>query len=124
MSLINWIFDAYQHHKIDQTRSETSRLREEVAAIELVASGGVSIERYERLEQEIATNRRRLVELEALSAELQELSTSLLGIRLNTRRICRMRVMPPIRSTQIQFGMCAARNIRIERLLQGPAISW
>lgn len=33
MGLINWIFDFYQHAKIDEARDEASRLRSEVASL-------------------------------------------------------------------------------------------
>ena len=33
MSLINWIFDAYQHHKIDRAHDEAQRLRSEVDSL-------------------------------------------------------------------------------------------
>lgn len=33
MSLINWIFDAYQHSKIDRAHREATELRAEVAAL-------------------------------------------------------------------------------------------
>lgn len=31
MSLINWIFDLYQHNKLDRTQNETQQLRTELA---------------------------------------------------------------------------------------------
>jgi hypothetical protein len=39
MSLINWIFDAYQHHKLDQTRQETSQLRSELEHMRQAGGG-------------------------------------------------------------------------------------
>ncbi len=33
MGLINWIFDFYQHSKINDARDEAAQLREEVAAL-------------------------------------------------------------------------------------------
>ncbi len=42
-----------------------------------VASGGVDLERYEHLEQEIEANRKRLAELSGLANELEELLTNL-----------------------------------------------
>lgn len=33
MSLINWIFDIYQHSKIDDARNETAALREEISSM-------------------------------------------------------------------------------------------
>ncbi len=44
MSLINWIFDAYQHRKIDQARDETRQLRTEIAGLR-TTRGGVDDER-------------------------------------------------------------------------------
>jgi hypothetical protein len=53
MSLINWIFDAYQHHKIGQARDETRQLRTELADMRL-ARGGVDDERLLRAVGELA----------------------------------------------------------------------
>ena len=53
MSLINWIFDAYQHHKLDQNREETRRLRDEVASMRM-PSGGVNEAELERAIGELA----------------------------------------------------------------------
>ena len=53
MSLLNWIFDAYQHHKIDQLRDETHAARVEMAAVRN-SSGGVDVERLERAIGELA----------------------------------------------------------------------
>ena len=44
MSLINWIFDAYQHHKIGQARDETQQLRTEIAGLR-TTRGGVDDDR-------------------------------------------------------------------------------
>jgi len=44
MSLINWIFDAYQHHRIGQAQDETRQLRTELAGLR-VARGGVDDDR-------------------------------------------------------------------------------
>jgi hypothetical protein len=33
MSLINWIFDLYQHHKIGQAHDDARRLRDEMATL-------------------------------------------------------------------------------------------
>jgi hypothetical protein len=38
MSLINWIFDIYQHTQIDKARTEASQARAELSAVR--ASGG------------------------------------------------------------------------------------
>lgn len=40
MSLINWIFDLYQHSKIDQAREEAAETRRELAQIRQNAGGG------------------------------------------------------------------------------------
>ena len=53
MSLLNWIFDAYQHHKIDQVTQESARLREEVAAIR-ATGGGIDAGRLESALGELA----------------------------------------------------------------------
>jgi hypothetical protein len=42
-----------------------------------VASGGVDLERYEHLEQEIEANRKRLAEFSAVASELEELASKL-----------------------------------------------
>jgi hypothetical protein len=53
MSLINWIFDIYQHSKIDDAHRETSALRDEVAHIRS-SGGGVDSARVERALGELA----------------------------------------------------------------------
>ncbi len=44
MSLINWIFDIYQHSKIDDARNETAALRQEISSIRQ-SDGSVHSER-------------------------------------------------------------------------------
>ena len=53
MGLINWIFDIYQHSKIDDARSEAAAVRAELSAMR---SGGGSIDsaRLERALGELA----------------------------------------------------------------------
>ena len=46
-----------------------------------VAAGGIDFERYERLEEEIETSRRRLAELSGLARELEELESNLANAR-------------------------------------------
>ncbi|MFT7484555.1 MAG: hypothetical protein ACI9F9_000395 [Candidatus Paceibacteria bacterium] len=46
MSLINWIFDIYQHSKIDDARQETAALRSELSSIRQ-QGGGVNSDRLE-----------------------------------------------------------------------------
>ncbi len=46
MGMINWIFDIYQHSKIDDTRRETAQLRTEMAGIR-AQGGGVNGDRVE-----------------------------------------------------------------------------
>lgn len=62
MGLINWIFDIYQHSKIDEARAEAAAARREVAAYR--GAGGES--RLERPVGELAlalkTMQRMLVE--------------------------------------------------------------
>ena len=41
MGMINWIFDIYQHHKIDQAKEEAIRAREAAAC---VSSGGSQLD--------------------------------------------------------------------------------
>jgi hypothetical protein len=53
MGLINWIFDIYQHTKIDRTEQETERLRAEMATLRN-SSGGVDQERVLRAIGELA----------------------------------------------------------------------
>ena len=53
MSLINWIFDVYQHHKLSQTRNETEELRSELASLRS-GSGGMDADRLERAVGELA----------------------------------------------------------------------
>ena len=53
MGLINWIFDIYQHGKIDDARREAAQARAEVAAIRRTG-GGVDFERLERALGELA----------------------------------------------------------------------
>lgn len=40
MGLINWIFDFYQHSKINRAQDEAAMLRDEVAALRATRSGG------------------------------------------------------------------------------------
>ena len=52
MGLINWIFDIYQHHRIDQAHKEASEARREAA---LRSPGGsIDAERLERAVGELA----------------------------------------------------------------------
>jgi len=53
MGLINWIFDIYQHTKIDRTEQETERLRAEMATLRN-SSGSVDQERVLRAIGELA----------------------------------------------------------------------
>ena len=53
MGLINWIFDIYQHSKIDEARSEAAAARAEAAAMR--SSGGhVDTDRLIRAIEELA----------------------------------------------------------------------
>lgn len=56
-------------------------------ATQQVASGGIDLERYERLEQEIETQRRRLSELGGLSEELAALASDLDEARARERSL-------------------------------------
>jgi hypothetical protein len=53
MGLINWVFDIYQHSKIDEVRREAAAARAEVAAVRN-RSGGVESERLVRALGELA----------------------------------------------------------------------
>lgn len=44
MSLLNWIFDIYQHTQIDKARDDAAQVREELASVRR-AGGGVDSER-------------------------------------------------------------------------------
>ena len=62
MGLINWIFDIYQHSKIDDAREEAARARAEMAALR--ASGGVADnERLVRAIEELALSTKALQRL-------------------------------------------------------------
>jgi len=52
--MINWIFDIYQHTKIDDALQEARAARAEVASMRGSASGGVEAERIERALGELA----------------------------------------------------------------------
>ena len=52
MGLINWIFDIYQHTKIDEARKEAMEARLEVARIG--SGGNVDAQRLERVLGELA----------------------------------------------------------------------
>ena len=65
MGLINWIFDIYQHSKIDDARNEAAAARAELAAIRH-SGGGVDSARLEDALGELAlatkTLQRMLIE--------------------------------------------------------------
>ncbi len=52
MGLINWIFDFYQQHKINETRRELDQARMEAARV--TQGGSVDAERLERALGELA----------------------------------------------------------------------
>jgi hypothetical protein len=54
MGLINWIFDFYQHNKIDRAHREAAELRAEVQSLRLQPSGGLDDERVLRALGELA----------------------------------------------------------------------
>jgi hypothetical protein len=55
MGLINWIFDIYQHGKIDDARNEAAQARAEIASMRSSGGGGgVDTERLERTLGELA----------------------------------------------------------------------
>lgn len=53
MGLINWIFDIYQHSKIDDARSETAAMRSELASLRQ-SGGGLDSSRLEDALGELA----------------------------------------------------------------------
>ena len=53
MSLLNWLFDFYQQHRIEKLRDEASRARAEAMAVR-GAGGRVDVERLERALGELA----------------------------------------------------------------------
>jgi hypothetical protein len=61
------------------------------SATSQVASGGIDLERYEQLEQEIEANRRRLAELSGLSEELSDLAASLDEARAREQKLAARR---------------------------------
>lgn len=52
MSLLNWIFDLYQQHRIGQLHEENARLRQETAVRS--TGGGIDAARLERALGELA----------------------------------------------------------------------
>jgi len=65
MGLINWIFDIYQHSRIDEVQQEAAQARAEISRLRR-GSEGVDVARLERLLGELAlatkTMQRLLVE--------------------------------------------------------------
>jgi hypothetical protein len=62
MGLINWIFDIYQHSKIDDARQEAAQARAEAMALR-TRSGSVDPERLERAVAELALSVKTLQRL-------------------------------------------------------------
>lgn len=54
MSLINWIFDFYQHTRIDKAQEDAARARAEASAALRSSNGGVNVERLETAIGELA----------------------------------------------------------------------
>ncbi len=54
MGLINWIFDIYQHTRIDQARAEAAAMRAELASVRGGTGGGIDAARLERVLGELA----------------------------------------------------------------------
>ena len=86
MGLINWIFDFYQQHRINELRRENAQVRAEASV--RGAGGGVDAERLERALGELAlavkTVQRVMVEKGVCSAE--ELHAKLQRIDLEDGR--------------------------------------
>lgn len=53
MSLLNWIFDIYQHSKIDEARREAAEARAELRSVRS-GGGGVDAERLQHALEELA----------------------------------------------------------------------
>ena len=53
MGLINWIFDIYQHTRIDKAREEAAAVRAELSSIRSGA-GGIDSQRLQRALEELA----------------------------------------------------------------------
>lgn len=53
MGLLNWIFDIYQHHKIDEARREAAEARAELSAVR-GAGGSVDVSHLVRALEELA----------------------------------------------------------------------
>jgi len=72
MGLINWIFDIYQHQKIDEARKEAAQARLEAASMR-GAGGSVDVQRLERAIGELAlatkTLQRMMVDKNLCSAQ-------------------------------------------------------
>lgn len=74
MGLINWIFDIYQHSKIDDARAEASAARAEIAAYRQQGGGAASSDpSYEQALGELAlatkTLQRMMVERQLCSSQ-------------------------------------------------------
>ncbi len=78
MGLINWIFDIYQHSKIDSAREEAAAARAEVAAFRQSGAGGDSA-RLERAigELALATKTLQRMMIEKGVCEAREFSAKL-----------------------------------------------
>jgi hypothetical protein len=81
MGLLNWIFDIYQHSKIDDAQREASSMRAEIAALRS-SGGGVDAARLEAAIGELAlatkTMQRLIIEkglctADELGAKLREI---------------------------------------------------
>jgi hypothetical protein len=72
MGLINWIFDFYQQHRIEQLRDEAVRARADAAAVR-GTGGAVDVQRLERALGELAlavkTVQRTLIDKQVCTPE-------------------------------------------------------
>lgn len=88
MGLINWIFDFYQHSKIDQAHQEASSARAELAALRR-SGGGLDDARLEQALGELAlatkTVQRMLIEKHVCTPE--ELGDAMRQIDLEDGRL-------------------------------------
>jgi hypothetical protein len=53
MGLINWIFDFYQHSRIEEARREAKQARDDLYAVR-AREGGVDVERLQRALEELS----------------------------------------------------------------------
>jgi hypothetical protein len=60
MSLINWIFDIYQHSRIDKAHAEAAQARADLAVLRTGGGGGVDAARLQGVLEELALSLKAL----------------------------------------------------------------